>query len=561
MTRTRIILLCALALFVAFVAYFPLTNTDIWWHLAAAREMLSRGAILRADPFAFTLDAARWIDIHWLFQLAAYGVHGIGGAFGLVAVKCVVFAAACVVLCVVFPGTRYTAVAAALCAVLMYEARYLVLARPVVVTVACMALYVWVLERYHAQGRARFLLVLAGVQIAWTNSQGLFALGPAIAGAYWAGDTLERWTRSLDRHEAVARWGPFDRALTVSLGLVIVACVVNPYGFQGAVFPLKLLGRIDPAHANIYARNVSENAPLLSLAGPDARYVYAMFAVTGLAFLSFALNRRAFRWAHVLLLIGFACLAYMAKRNILLYFTASVPVLAHNFASEGARATLARFGVLKHRGVRTAAMAVVCAVVILHAVSHARIVSRYPSGTAVSPFRVPVAAVDYLAKYPVSGHIFNSIRYGGYLIWRLYPEKKVFIDGRLIIRSPRFFAEYLAILENPYLFPGVAERFNITHVVLPTAIFERYFGLVKWLYNAPGWDLVFADGASVLFVREDLHEGEGLDLSRGADLRKVKDEIARQWGGDTAILEESVLYLDRLCLYLAGNECVILGLY
>ena len=42
----------------------------------------------------------------------------------------------------------------------------------------------------------------------------------------------------------------------------------------------------------------------------------------------------------------------------------------------------------------------------------------------------PVAAVDYLRQHPHPKGMFNDYFYGGYLIWRLGPQHKVFIDGR-----------------------------------------------------------------------------------------------------------------------------------
>jgi hypothetical protein len=44
----------------------------------------------------------------------------------------------------------------------------------------------------------------------------------------------------------------------------------------------------------------------------------------------------------------------------------------------------------------------------------------------------PVAAVDFLKEHHAQGGIFSNYRWGGYLIWRLSPEMKPFIDSRCI---------------------------------------------------------------------------------------------------------------------------------
>ena len=42
----------------------------------------------------------------------------------------------------------------------------------------------------------------------------------------------------------------------------------------------------------------------------------------------------------------------------------------------------------------------------------------------------PVGAVEYLRLHPHPTGMFNEYGYGGYLIWKLGPQHKVFIDGR-----------------------------------------------------------------------------------------------------------------------------------
>ena len=87
---SRAVLLSWTALCVAVLAWtvcFPLTNTDIWWHLSAGRWILEQGRIPRVDPFAAGTAGTPWIDLHWLFQVAALGVHRLGGVAGLVLTK------------------------------------------------------------------------------------------------------------------------------------------------------------------------------------------------------------------------------------------------------------------------------------------------------------------------------------------------------------------------------------------------------------------------------------------------------------------------------------------
>lgn len=59
--------------------------------------------------------------------------------------------------------------------------------------------------------------------------------------------------------------------------------------------------------------------------------------------------------------------------------------------------------------------------------------------------RLPVQAADFVLKNDLRGKMFNVYSFGGYLIHRLYPERRVFIDGRADLYGDAFMDEYLEI--------------------------------------------------------------------------------------------------------------------
>ena len=69
--------------FVILFAIFPLTDTDIWWHLACAREWVTTWTPVRAPV----------VNVHEYFQLVVGFVYGLGGAPLLVAFKAVLWGA------------------------------------------------------------------------------------------------------------------------------------------------------------------------------------------------------------------------------------------------------------------------------------------------------------------------------------------------------------------------------------------------------------------------------------------------------------------------------------
>ena len=98
---------------------------------------------------------------------------------------------------------------------------------------------------------------------------------------------------------------------------------------------------------------------------------------------------------------------------------------------------------------------------------------------------------------------------GRILIWELYPDYKVFIDGRGLIGEV-FFQEVKILQAYPKKFEGRPEwqdmlsAYNINFIL--TFSVDNFSGrlvpLVYALFNDPQWHLVYMDNLSLIFVRD-----------------------------------------------------------
>src|SRR5206468_4797665 len=105
--------------------------------------------------------------------------------------------------------------------------------------------------------------------------------------------------------------------------------------------------------------------------------------------------------------------------------------------------------------------------------------------------------------------MFNSYEYGGYLIWRLWPQQRTFIDGRALSES--VFQDYARILYNHDDSDGqpaaetLLDRYGMQVIVMNTM--ETSAGLVYALAPALAdpaqsqWKLVYNDAQAVIFMR------------------------------------------------------------
>ena len=531
------------ALVVAYAACFSLMDTDIWWHLAAGRLMVKEHRLLFADPFAADTLGVAWVNIHWLFQVLVFLLHRLGGIAAIVVAKVVLIGLGVGLgvraLCARLARPLWLP-AAATVAGMLYPARHLMLARPTIFTLVAITLMLMIVGRVRREGRLRWALLLIPVQVFWANVQGLYLLGPAVVACFVVGDAV---AAAIGTRVPSLRPAPPRRTwlgLAALVPVLVLASAATPYGLQGLRLPFLLLGRIDAVAGQVFSRQVSENvAPwLLERTAPGVLSAFKWLAA--LTFLSF-LPARRLALERLCLATGVFALALMANRNVLLFLWVAGPIVAENLAAW----SRPRSGHWLSRLLLVGASIGLVAMVV----ARAREARGEPAIDELALFRVPEQAVDrFLSDRLPAGPIFCSDRYGGYLSWRLYPNGRPMMDGRLVLRSAQQYSEHLALGEHPENFDAYRRRHGIRSVILPTAYPDGFLPLVAWLYRQPSWRLLFTDGTQTLFVHDEDGQwsGRGLDLTAPQTVAEIRRELATRYGSWTLIHDQARLHLARL---------------
>jgi tetratricopeptide (TPR) repeat protein len=229
---------------------FPLKDTDIFWHLRTGQLIRQTGQVPTVDHFTFTREGTPWIDLHWLFQIGVSWLYERGGAVALNLAKCVI---TCLAVLILVTNRRrdwplWVTLLAWLPALLVLGGRMYV--RPETLSLLYLSIFLAVLTRWD---RHPYLVaILPLVQVAWVNSHGLFVLGPimlimALLDAAIRPGSLapgpRRWWR-------IAGFGSLA---------TFAACLVNPYGIRGAVFPIEIAGTITNP---IFSLGIAELTPI-----------------------------------------------------------------------------------------------------------------------------------------------------------------------------------------------------------------------------------------------------------------------------------------------------------
>lgn len=229
---------------------FPLKDTDFWWHLRTGDLIRQTGSVPRVDTFTYGAEGKPWIDLHWIYQVAISWGYQHGGVPALTLAKCVISTLA--VLLLVTARRRewplWAVLTAWLPALLLLGGRMYI--RPETLTLLYLASFLAVLTRLDRAPAPA--LALPVVQVFWVNSQGLFVFGPVLFGAALVDAALRPGAFAPGRR----RWWRLTGAAFVLTGL---ACLVNPYGVAGALYPVQLARTMSTP---LFSRTIAELTPI-----------------------------------------------------------------------------------------------------------------------------------------------------------------------------------------------------------------------------------------------------------------------------------------------------------
>jgi len=87
-------------------------------------------------------------------------------------------------------------------------------------------------------------------------------------------------------------------------------------------------------------------------------------------------------------------------------------------------------------------------------------------GLGVSEEKLPVRACNYLETAPLKGRLYNVYEWGGYLIWRFWPERKVFMDGRCDVYGDELIREAVAVARGDKGWEEILKRHSVEAVLI-----------------------------------------------------------------------------------------------
>ena len=488
--------LVPIILFVAILAMATRqpADTDTWWHLKSGQLMWQQGRVLRTDPFSHTVAGAPWIDHGWLVQVALWPLWQAAELPGL---SLLLAAAVTVVFWLVYHQCEGRPFVAAFATLLGAVASSVVWAlRPQTVSLLLAAVLAFLLHRYKASGRSRWLWPVPLLVVLWVNSHGGFVIAFLLLGCYLAGEILNRLTG--------ATAGPAIRPLLLVTLASLPAILLNPNTWHMVPY----------AYQTVSIGTLQDF--IQEWASPDFHQLqlHPFVWLLLLTLAALGLSPRRADWIDLALVGLFAYMGLLAVRNVALFALVAPPVLSRHAVSAldelAHQPRLSWLGALTHtrpapRPRRAQGLLNLALLVLVLVAAGAKIGLDLVGLDEPDVWGegLPVGAAEYLRETDLPGRMFNSYNWGGYLIWSLYPEKPVFVDGRtdLYALNSQVLEDYVLVHWQRPGWREVFERYGIGY-----AVTERGGLLDVALAGEGGWDEVYGDDVAVVYLRE----GEGL---------------------------------------------------
>jgi hypothetical protein len=533
------ILLCLFftAVFINFLG--PIVDPDFPFHLKTGEYIWQHREIPKDDPFSFygegvVTERERFtLSQYWIAQLIFYKLYLITGPAGIILLRASVFSAFIFLLWFVLRKRgMYSSLIIATLTAIMFQA--VKTDRPQFFSFLFTLILVLLLERFREKPESQTpLFFIPPLMLLWANMHAGFVFGIAIIVIY----TLAEASKLFVNKSVLG--SPLDNKsvffLSVTALIAVFFSYINP-DINGQILTT-LESHADADYSNmIYGINREYISPMreMSTYYGNRFSTSLFFCLLGFVSIVSLLNVARTRSADatVFALIAFSSIAALTAVRYIPFFIATAVPLSRHYSFFKEFASLNKFK-------KTHLFYILFGVFCLYAIyfglrDYSRILSYERS-------YYPEDAAKFLLKNRIGANIFNQFNKGSYLLWRLYPDYRLFNDTRFISLdavkdtdtianaveySGQPFDVSLAMAlsglvpenlggikiasENRVVLPNIKplwkkllEQSNIDLIVHEACnqFSKEIYPLILRLIKDDEWTLIYLDGKMLIFVR------------------------------------------------------------
>jgi hypothetical protein len=497
-----------LALIATLFGFFPTRGDDydVWWHLALGKYYIQHHTIkIDHSIFSWTPADKGWIYNTWLGSTILYLAYSLAGGFGLWLVQfgALLSVFLLFVLFVKLMGDsvdiNYLLGFLLVGSILGLTAVYI---KPELFSTLFFALTVFIYFYGKLFEKKKIYYVYPFFFILWVNVHGGFLAGLAFLSVALFGEAVSffvLWAKGRGEAEGSIRKDILV-TLFIAVALSYPAVLINPYGIDYHISVLK--GLFSKEYMG-FATQVMAYKTMWEFIFPKEnlpRFVIAAWSILIMlfAFIGLSLNvyrkKKFFDLALIIINIVFFLFSMNSARYTIFFPIVTLYTIFY---------ILKKADVLELKP-KTTLVSIVLMVVLAGNVNFITVFftdSAKWFGHGLEDF-VPVREVSYIMKNKLQGPLYNDYLSGGYMMWKMYPDYKVFID-------PRYGPFWKEVGPDYFRFSSevnieTLHRFVQKYPFKTALLHMREAPLIFFMVNTGEWRLAYMDKAAVVLINKSL---------------------------------------------------------
>ncbi len=485
----------------------PIADPDFFWHLATGEWIAQHKSLPSADPFSYTVPGTSTrayfiLTQYWLSQVLYYGFYSFLGWNGIVLVRFAILAGLLYFIFRRRGEADITAFFFFMLIAIVVLLRSFPLERPQVFSFMFFAILLHLLDKLKSpmpphgkrlSGHDIFALPL--LMLVWANMHGGHILGQVIIALYLVSEGIKLLHPIFGTTIGKERYKRFAAIGVVS----ILASFINPNGYKGLILYLEFKEGVSTGE--LLLENESTVTNFLSTSNMQIPLYWALLAIC-VIIVSVSIFRKRQDITEIAMLTGLGFVSFTTLRFVPFFLIYAVPLASSAFKANN-REML--------KGTIAAALSLTVAVYFLAwqgDMSNFKNLSNFRTSRWVAT-TFPEAATEFIKQENLKGRMYNNYDWGGYLVWKLAPERKVFGDNRTLDKEI-FFLQLMiqsAIVEpeimgKPY-YKALLDTYTVNYII--TKVYDtrvQMIPLVPKLILDPEWIPVFEESNAIIFVKD-----------------------------------------------------------
>ncbi|PIP23341.1 MAG: hypothetical protein COX90_03085 [Candidatus Nealsonbacteria bacterium CG_4_10_14_0_2_um_filter_38_17] len=498
---------------------FPVTDFDIWFHLADGKFIAENLKAPTTDIYSYTAYGQPAHTNSWGFAAFSYLTFKIAGLEGLNFIKALVSFLIFLVIILYLKSKKLLNLAALIFVVLaLFSIRENFSLRPHTFSYLIFVIFLIFLFKYQESKKPKYILILTAIQLFWVNFHASFIWGIAFSGIILVSETVKN--KKLNKLDLIL------------FGSILISSCLNL--FYGPAYLFRVLtGYVSSFNAPIREHLPPTFKTFLSLLG------FILLSLIPVVY--FSLKKKKF---DILLMTATLLLIALTNgrflRDLVLFICLTAPAFfqkiqmelprprrggaslrASSFSGEKPRCGHAALrGSIPDDGASRYSAAemkkfslklsektlTIFSIVVLFAIFLATKNNPLGIKNGLQNFTYPVGTVEFIKKEGLlektGGNLYNTYNFGGYLIWNL-PEHKVFVDGRMEPYEKVAFQIYWDNFEGGLIWQQSVEKYKITAALmtLPHTDGKKVYNDSTKMFPKDEWALIYYDDVAMLYVK------------------------------------------------------------